>query len=189
MAARICPLGLQGGSNIGQKLVKNWPKVGQNGPNIEFWQSRPINHKLHLRIELGTPKNIGFATKHAFLGLDLPELGLGSQIAPLAPLWRFWRFKWRQIGVRWYCILGQTSGGMYEWFLKKFEKLDFLLWKNGLYPVPSVRPWVHFGLLPAHVTQMEKVPLKPSTLAKIEILSIFKIEPLIRYEVFCFVLT
>ena len=56
-----------------------------------------------------------------------------------------------------------------------FHKIFFTLW-----------PWVHFGLAPLHVTQKEKVPSEASTMAKIESLSIFKIERLISFQVFCF---
>ena len=97
-------------------LATNWPKIGQKltklAEILKFWKSTPIYRTSDLRVELGTPKNIGFATKNVFLGLEIPEKGLGSQIAPLAPLWRFWRSKWRQIGVRWHFILGLTSGDM-----------------------------------------------------------------------------
>ena len=40
--------------------------------NFEFCKSAPIYRNLNLKIELGTPKNIGFATKLAFLGFELP---------------------------------------------------------------------------------------------------------------------
>ena len=97
-------------------LAKNWPKNGQIWPNLanfcQFWKNTALFRKLDFKSELGAPKNIDFATKHTFLGLELPELGLGSQIAPLAPLWRFWRSKWRQIGGRWHFLLWQTSGAM-----------------------------------------------------------------------------
>ena len=56
--------------------------------------------KLDFKSELGTPKNIGLATKHTFLGLELPELVLDSQIAPLAPLWRIGALYGRQNGPR-----------------------------------------------------------------------------------------
>ena len=73
-------------------LAKNWPKIGQKltklAQNVKFWKSRPIFRKLDLRIELGAPINIGFATKNASLGLRIPEIGLERQIAPVAPLWR-----------------------------------------------------------------------------------------------------
>ena len=60
----------------GQRLAKNGLKIGQKeakmAQNFEFCKSTQIYRTLNLKIELGTPKNIGFATKLAFLGFELP---------------------------------------------------------------------------------------------------------------------
>ena len=97
-------------------LAKNWPKIGQIWPYLanfcQFWKNAPLFRKLDFKSELGTPKNIDFAIRYTFLGLELPELGLGSQIAPLAPLWRIGALYWRQNGSRWLCTLLQSCGDM-----------------------------------------------------------------------------
>ena len=90
---------------------------------VRFWLILPISwdfgkcitffYQINLKIQLSAPKYIGIATKNAFLGLKMPELGLSWQIVPLALFWRFGVQYWRQIGSRWRHILGHLPKDVY----------------------------------------------------------------------------
>ena len=73
LAARICSPGLQRGS----KFDQYWTKILASLAQIPgFWKKGVIFRNVHLRIELSTPNYISFATKYAFLALEMPKLEL-----------------------------------------------------------------------------------------------------------------
>ena len=136
-----------GGNRIGCPHLPAWPTEGsqfclKNGlifvklaQNFTFWKSTASYHKAHLKIELGTPNYIQIATKNVFLALKIPKLQSEAK-----------KRQWRHLGAfgalnsaRWRSKLEETSRGYTSNDYKSLKKIVFWDWKNGLYPVPSVR--------------------------------------------------
>ena len=139
MAARICPLGIQGGSNFGQKLAKKGPKISQNGSKLHilknwasFSLSPPQNWAEHPKLHIICHQLYISSIRNAKIRAMESNIPNGAILA-------IWRSKWRHINFRWRFVLGQVSVDTYWQLLQSFEKFRFWDWKIGLYPVPSVK--------------------------------------------------